>query len=213
MPTSEDRKLIISRKLGFKKITPGLGQWQLMSGLKDECWICEQHVCAVFLWSEQIGEQDNINDFVLEEFFEEEIGALWLLPKSNAGPRAVFEGCESVLSESMASSGTWAAQHLAASAAGVSLHSSSLEQVNLDIDSLPMSLPNRENSLTRSDRLKQKSEASKLLPKLGKLKKRSSIIKPMPDIYGEFSHWKPKQMFEVNDLCTLILCSNHEELV
>jgi len=100
MPTSEDRKLIISRKLGFKKITPGLGQWQLMSGLKDECWICEQHVCAVFLWSEQIGEQDNINDFVLEEFFEEEI-----------------------------------------------------EQVNLDIDSLPILLPKRENTLTRSDRL------------------------------------------------------------
>ena len=35
----------------------------------------------------------------------------------------------------------------------------------------------------------------------------------MPDIYGEFSNWRPKQMFEAEDLCTLILGENHEELV
>jgi hypothetical protein len=69
MPTTNKKTLIITRKLGFKKISPGLGQWQMLTTPNEECWICGQHVCAVFIWTPIIGEQESINDFMYEDFF------------------------------------------------------------------------------------------------------------------------------------------------
>lgn len=71
--TKEPRKLIITRKLGFKKITFGLGQWQIHTKKEEECWICGGHICTLFLWSKEIGEKCSVNDMMVEEFFENEI--------------------------------------------------------------------------------------------------------------------------------------------
>ena len=48
-------KLIIHRRLGFKHILPGAGQWQVSSDKKDECWHCGQHILTLFLWTPRIG--------------------------------------------------------------------------------------------------------------------------------------------------------------
>jgi hypothetical protein len=73
MPSTDKHKLILTRKLGLKVQLPGSGQWEIMTRDFDVCWICEQHVLAVFIWSEEIGEREQVVDFIYEEFFEEEI--------------------------------------------------------------------------------------------------------------------------------------------
>ena len=40
MPTANKKPLILSRKLGLKKVSPGLGQWKLLTTQEEECWIC-----------------------------------------------------------------------------------------------------------------------------------------------------------------------------
>jgi hypothetical protein len=40
MPTTNKKTLIISRKLGFKKMRSGLGQWKMLTTPNEECWIC-----------------------------------------------------------------------------------------------------------------------------------------------------------------------------
>lgn len=34
-----------------------------------------------------------------------------------------------------------------------------------------------------------------------------------PEIFGEFSNWKPKKMFEIEDLVSLVLTDDHQEIV
>ena len=50
---------------------PGSGQWNLLTKLKDECWICSQKIFTVFLWSVRIGQIGSVSkdqsDFYIKQ--------------------------------------------------------------------------------------------------------------------------------------------------
>ena len=80
---SGQQKLIISRKPGYKMVIPGVGQWKINTRRKEECWVCKQHILTFFFWNKDIGQQDQIVDLEMEDYFEE---VLEEIEDRNPGP-------------------------------------------------------------------------------------------------------------------------------
>ena len=72
-PKIMDKKTcIITRHIGYKTMIPGVGQWKIITDLKDECWFCGQHILTLFVWSPRIGQLSQVKDNAVTKHFKTE---------------------------------------------------------------------------------------------------------------------------------------------
>lgn len=53
-------KLILQRKIGYRYRMPGSGRWQILddfSGKDEGCWMCDNHILTVFLFTREVAEK------------------------------------------------------------------------------------------------------------------------------------------------------------
>ena len=70
--TFNARKLLITRKIGFKELIPDSGQWKLSTDPKDEeCWVCTKAIMTVFIWTPRVGQLSASKDVPSIKHYEE----------------------------------------------------------------------------------------------------------------------------------------------
>ena len=50
-----ETKLILSRYLHHKDEIPGSGQWQMMTGKQEHCWLCDKEIKGFIFWCYDMG--------------------------------------------------------------------------------------------------------------------------------------------------------------
>lgn len=58
----EQKKLIITRQLGFPDLMKGAAQWTILTKPKDECWVCGQWAFTLFIWTPRFGQLAMVKD-------------------------------------------------------------------------------------------------------------------------------------------------------
>ena len=59
--------LMLTRHHGLDQVIPQSSQWETLIDVDDECWLCESHTIALFIWTPRIGlfsmikDEDEIN--------------------------------------------------------------------------------------------------------------------------------------------------------
>lgn len=70
-------KLILQRKIGYRYRMPGSGRWQILddfSGKDEGCWMCDNHILTVFLFTREVAEKQQ-HGFDREEIQYYEVSA------------------------------------------------------------------------------------------------------------------------------------------
>jgi hypothetical protein len=87
----EQKKLIITRQLGFKDLIPGCGQWQVLTKMRDECWVAGQHILTIFLWSFRIGNTSEEKDDAKLKYYHDKVKSMDDDIKEFGGDVVVYE--------------------------------------------------------------------------------------------------------------------------
>ena len=53
---------------------PGSTNWQIATSIKDECWVCEEHIITLFLWTPRIGILSMLKDEEEIAYYQEKVG-------------------------------------------------------------------------------------------------------------------------------------------
>lgn len=88
----ECQTLALTRQRGLDHVIPDAFKWKLLTTKKDECWLCEEHVITLYIWTPRIGLLSMVKD-------EEEIRyySHWVADINRGNePRPPKEGEEAV---------------------------------------------------------------------------------------------------------------------
>ena len=47
--------LVMTRHMGLDHLIPEASKWKLLLNDQDECWLCEQHIITLYIWTPRIG--------------------------------------------------------------------------------------------------------------------------------------------------------------
>ena len=82
----ESQRLILNRHRGFEKVLPDSEKWALMSTRKDECWNCDKHIVALYIWTPRVGLFSMIKDEDEINYYREKIKGLNSPPERHSVP-------------------------------------------------------------------------------------------------------------------------------
>ena len=51
----EHKYLVLTRHQGLEHFLPDSSKWKVITTLKDECWVCSNHIIALYVWTPRIG--------------------------------------------------------------------------------------------------------------------------------------------------------------
>ena len=51
----ETQALMLTRHQGLEHLLPESSKWKVLTSLKDECWVCDNHIIALYIWTPRIG--------------------------------------------------------------------------------------------------------------------------------------------------------------
>lgn len=52
---NEKQVLVLTRHQGLDQVIPNACQWKILVDAKDECWLCEEHIITLYVWTPRIG--------------------------------------------------------------------------------------------------------------------------------------------------------------
>ena len=70
---TQSQILMLSRHFGLDELIPGSCKWQIMTHIRDECYVCEQHVIALYIFTPRIGIISSIKDQEEVSYYKERI--------------------------------------------------------------------------------------------------------------------------------------------
>ena len=47
--------LVLTRHHGLDQVIPHSSQWEILTEVDDECWLCESHIITCYIWTPRIG--------------------------------------------------------------------------------------------------------------------------------------------------------------
>ena len=51
----DNETLLLTRMRGFVHLMPDSKKWKLSTKSKEECWLCEEHLITLYIWTPKIG--------------------------------------------------------------------------------------------------------------------------------------------------------------